>query len=250
MNTRRPARKPEPAPEPMLPDDAFDLTKTVQERADAIDEALEAEGESPAALANRLKYGPHPVAPMPDPLVDGAVNPQIRERSESLIPDLNEIYPNAEVLKAELKGLTGVSLETNPAAPIRVKVMHEPEDIYDGNLNPALVNIVLLFLQPVMSEQQIAEVLRIASGRNVSPVSMIRQRLWKLMQDRGGFVSGVPEDRKPAHDDERTLENARLIRLLGWSVYDALQDHSRRFNCGPVTAFQAIIKNAMAAAAL
>lgn len=233
------------------PERALDVGADVGERADAIlaEQGLggdDEEGDTIGGAEGSLI--PH-VGGGRDGFRERMPASEFMHPAESLIPTLTELMPGADVaqVKFDLQQMTGVHY-VDPGTPvekIRVKRFIQPEDLYDPALNPNLINLVFLFVQPVFNQKQTMELVKLAGSRNIPLASLVRQRVWALIWDRKARLDGVPEDRKPEHENEKSVENRRLIMLLEWSLYDQLQDQGRRMNCGPATALAYIIKNAI-----
>lgn len=222
----------------MAKDKVTDMSLSIGERADAMLAAEHGDVDNEIEVSSRAALIPQ----------SSSGQEEFRQDIGSLIPDLTSIYgAQAQSLSLDLKNVTGFTPAMDAPSAVRVRKVIEPEDIYDPALNPALVNLVVLFLKDHMSQGEIAEVFRLAHGRNIPLVSLLRQNLWSLIWNMKARLDGAPEGRLPEHDSEQALENKRLILLLEFSVWEQLNNRARQHNCSPAVAFAFIVKNAMAA---
>jgi hypothetical protein len=173
-----------------------------------------------------------------------------RQKDNSLIPDLKAIYgEDAEVISTDYKKIVGVRLETRKEVrPTRVRRSILPESIYSPDLNPELVNLIFLFFKDVLRHEEILKFIGLAAGRNVSPVTMLREGLWDLLWNkRRTNLEGAPADRKPSDEQEDSIQNQQLIMLLEFDVYDQLQNRAQAHSCSGPTALAWIVRNALLA---
>jgi hypothetical protein len=195
--------------------------------------------DTPPAASNRSKPLP------PVKALAGRKTPD-----GSLIPDLAAIYgEDAEVISTTYKKIVGVTLETRKEVrPTRVRRSILPESIYSPDLNPELVNLIFLFFKDVMSHDEILKFIGLAAGRNVSPVTMLREGLWDLLWNkRRTNLEGAPADRKASDEQEDSIQNQQLIMLLEFDVYDQLQNRAQAHSCSGPTALAWIVRNAFLA---
>lgn len=177
-------------------------------------------------------------------------------KTESLIPDIKDIFgADAEFLEVELGKATGVKLDLEPPKQkIRVKKNQLPDDIYDASLRPEVLaqieKLVIYFLQPVLGNHELIRLFKLATGRNQSVVTMLRESVWFLLWNRKDRLDGAPEDRTRADEDENSLENQRLVQLLEWQTFDQLNAKATGYGCSNVTALAYMVKNALEGEAL
>lgn len=186
------------------------------------------------------------------------------------IPSLKALYPDCEFLKFDLPAdYTEAQLDHKDIQRERVKRIVEPEDVYDPKLNPELYNIVVMFLRGFepwkipnefgqqswqdeisgarrpLADHYIRQINKIANGRNQKPVTMLRERLFRILYEGKLNAAGVRSIRTPAHDRDNLPENRLCIRLLEYSVFDLMQSEARRHNTSVRQLFVWAIKNAI-----
>jgi hypothetical protein len=168
---------------------------------------------------------------------------------QSLIPDLLSVFPNAQTLSVDLKRALGDAVQAFiPEPKMRVKKVDEPDDIYSGDRLKKRgdhLKIAMFYLYPVLGEEAIVRLFQVAKCRGVDVVDLLRQEIWHMVRQGRFKLDGVPEDRKPAHDNEGEINNRRLIELLEFSVFDVLQDKGRGANCSAQNAFVYGVKNGL-----
>lgn len=172
------------------------------------------------------------------------------ERSGALPPNVSKILQAPGYLNYILDGTIDGTKDTGDKKRIKVRKNLLPEDMYSPEMDHRMFDWFVLFMHPAFGEEvidpkngmttggyYIKRIVDLAVGNGAKPLSFLRECVWGLIRDRklllGGDVSVIPADREVEDDDEDSPENQALIALLEWSIWNALQNESRRYNCKP-----------------
>lgn len=242
-----------------------DPNASIAERTDALMAELGLDDDGDGGEEKSIEaIGAAAKAAIENSIIDGGAvqTPDVvKEASSQIIPNLYELFPDSEIIATQLSRDLGVDGKIVGVEPERVKLRKpwDPDTIYDPQLNPKLINLVVMFLYKpkdqvsvgggMMSEGVFQDLIKLAMGRNIPIVSFIRQVLHFLLRSRGLIVEGwIPNERKSFHEPDNSLENQRLELLLGLDVYEELQNKARMYNASPVTAMNLFLLAGMQAA--
>lgn len=228
------------------PKEAFDVGLDPAERAAALERAEEDDIDDVEAA--RADVG----APVPKSKHAQMVKEFVDTEAGSLIPDLVSIFgEDAESMALDIGKASGIKLVDVKKEKPRVKRPFEPDTLYTMDPDPKIINILLKVLADHgFSRQELIELFQHAASCNVELAYLTRQRLWGWIYNRQIDFAGVEENRTAADENEDSLENKQLIKLLEYDLFDQLNDQARRFHAKPATALAWAIRFAKAAAIL